>query len=90
MAEFEYNALEATQYQEGFNDSYQIAQYFPDLSHSLSHIDGDTPFLEGFKAGKEQFIQDYEMNRYPDWLQSKRFKDREKENDKDKDDLIKE
>lgn len=49
------NSKENTEYQQGFNEGYIIAQYLPDVSSSLSKVENTSPRIEGFHDGQEQY-----------------------------------
>lgn len=81
------------EYLQAFNDGYLIAQHLPELSDKLSKIKSISPQIVGMKDGRDQYVHEFEKERYPAWLRSDRFKDKEdvQEKDKEKDgpDLIK-
>ncbi|MEQ9262046.1 MAG: hypothetical protein RLP14_02680 [Owenweeksia sp.] len=43
------------QYVKGFNRGYALRQYRPDLAKMIDELEGSQDFLQGFKAGKNQF-----------------------------------
>lgn len=45
-----------TQYQQGFNDGYLIAEHMPELSENLSSVKNDTPRITGMQDGRRQFV----------------------------------
>ena len=58
-------------YQRGFNEGYIIAKYNPDLAEMLKVINNDTPRLDGFRDGLDQFV--IEKSREidtPPWLET--------------------
>lgn len=78
--------IEATpEYLKAFNNGYLIAKHLPDLSEKLTSIKGDSPKLTGLKDGRDQFIREFEKERYPTWLRSERLKSKEQDQEKNKD-----
>ncbi|MBN8698715.1 MAG: hypothetical protein J0L54_03825 [Chitinophagales bacterium] len=82
-------------YKKGFNEGYLITKHLPELSDQLSQIKNETPRIDGFKDGRNEFFQEKAKERMGHFLK----KDQVKEGDKsiqpskpkeNKDDLEKE
>lgn len=63
-------------YARGFNDGYVIAGNLPELASQLSHTSLESPWFEGFRDGREQYVQEKTRALHPSWL----WQDRNKEN----------
>ena len=70
-------------YVTGFNEGYTIAQHMPELADQLSQAIGDTDRGQGFKSGREQFLEEMKDNRRPSFLRSDRLSDLDKDTSKD-------
>ncbi len=80
--------LDEDLYAKRFNEGYAIAQHMPDLAEQLAQAIGNNAQGFGFADGRNQFLQDKQMERRPSWLKESGF-DRlanqtDKEPDKDK------
>lgn len=62
-------------YQKGFNEGYIIAQHMPELSDELSKVKSDSPRMEGFRDGHEQFSLEKDHVHVPAWLKEETIKD---------------
>lgn len=57
-----------TQYQQGFNEGYLITKHLPELSDQLSKIKNETPRIDGFKDGRNEFFQEKAKERMGSFL----------------------
>jgi hypothetical protein len=74
-----------TEFIKGFNEGYLIAKHLPDLADSLAQVKNETPRIEGFRAGHEQFVRE-EVIKQPGWHRHDHSDSKEKgdiERDKD-------
>lgn len=62
-------------YQKGFNEGYIIAQHMPELSSELSKMESESPRMEGFRDGHQQFTLEQEKVYIPAWLKEDMVKD---------------
>lgn len=83
---------EAENYQQGFNEGYILAQHQPELSEKLAEVKGGGLRMEGFRDGREEWMQERLKDRLPDWLKKnprermqKDAKQAHKDKDKDAD-----
>jgi hypothetical protein len=79
-------------YLKGFNEGYLISKEMPELAQQLSNINSQAERIVGMKDGHEQYTKE-QIDRTPKWLREDRLtsiEEKEKEMDKDKDDLEKE
>jgi hypothetical protein len=65
-------------YQKGFNEGYIITKHLPELSDQLSQIKNETPRIDGFKDGRNEFFQEKAKERMGHFLK----KDQSQEGDK--------
>jgi len=55
-------------YIKGFNEGYVIAAHLPDIAKDVSKVNGSSPWLEGFRDGREQYIDEKMKVWHPAWL----------------------
>lgn len=55
-------------YTKGFNEGYVIAAHLPDIAKDVSKVNGSSPWLEGFRDGREQYIDERMKAWRPAWL----------------------
>lgn len=62
-------------YQKGFNEGYIIAQHMPELSNELAKLKNDSPRVEGFRDGHQQFALEKVKDYRPAWIKEDTAKD---------------
>ncbi|MBS0645193.1 MAG: hypothetical protein JSR97_01195 [Verrucomicrobia bacterium] len=65
-------------YKKGFNEGYIITKHLPELSDQLSQIKNETPRIDGFKDGRNEYFQEKAKERMNSFLKT----DISKENDR--------
>lgn len=55
-------------YQKGFNEGYIITKHLPELSDQLAQIKNETPRIDGFKDGRNEFFQEKAKERMGKFL----------------------
>jgi hypothetical protein len=78
------------QYIKRVNDGYLLAQYMPELAEKIKQAVKEKE--DGLVAGIEQFGKELIKDQLPGWMQRDRFSDldKDKENEKNEDDLERE
>lgn len=54
-------------YIKGFNEGYILSKRLPDLAQQLSEIKSESPRMEGFQDGRNEFMQEKSKEKLP-WL----------------------
>ncbi len=67
----------------GMNEGYYLAKYLPEVADGLYKIISDNDRIQGFKAGREEYIKEKVAERMKSWDKEERNKDWEILNDKD-------
>jgi len=62
-------------YQKGFNEGYIIAQHMPELSNELAKVKSESPRMEGFRDGHQQFALEKVKDYRPAWIREDAAKD---------------
>ncbi|MEP7165219.1 MAG: hypothetical protein ABI741_11020 [Ferruginibacter sp.] len=57
-------------YKKGFNEGYLITKHLPELSDQLSQIKNETPRIDGFKDGRNEFFQEKAKERMKGFLKT--------------------
>lgn len=78
-------------YKKGFNEGYIITKHLPELSDQLSQIKNETPRIDGFKDGRNEYFQEKAKERMNSFLKTDISNDRtiEPKGKNNKDDLDK-
>lgn len=72
-------------YKKGFNEGYLITKHLPELSDQLSQIKNETPRIDGFKDGRNEFFQEKAKERIGKFLQKEIVDNKENSSIPDKD-----
>lgn len=74
-------------YQKRFNEGYMIAKNMPELAEKLAQAIGENAQGFGFSDGRNQLLQDMQLEQRPDWLKESGFDrlEQSQDNDPDKD-----
>lgn len=59
--------LSEAEYVKGFNEGYLIARYEPALAQRIADVAHDSPRLEGFRDGQEEWAIEAFKERYQEW-----------------------
>ena len=59
-------------YARGFNDGYIITERLPELAKQLSHPSLESPWFEGFRDGRTQYVREQAKEMRPAWLDGDR------------------
>ena len=57
-------------YKKGFNEGYIITKHLPELSDQLSQIKNETPRIDGFKDGRNEYFQEKAKERMNSFLKT--------------------
>jgi len=74
-------------YLKRFNEGYLLAEHEPELAETISNALGSSDQATGFKAGRNQFMQERSKDRLPGWLNRDFSKENGKAESRNKGDL---
>jgi hypothetical protein len=70
-------------YIKGFNEGYVIAEHLPDLAQDLSKVNISSPWIEGFRDGRSQYVFEQTKELRPAWLTVDRDKSQNRDYQQD-------
>ncbi len=73
---------------QGMNEGYYLAKYMPEVADGLYKIVSDSERIQGFKAGREEFMKEKLAERMKSWESREKKMDKDILRDKDLDKSI--
>lgn len=66
--QLEPTSKELTAYVKGWREGYILTKHLPDMAKDLAASKNKTPYFEGFRAGKDEYLREQMRERLPKWL----------------------
>ena len=66
--QLEPTSKELTAYVKGWREGYILTKHLPEMAKDLASSKNKTPYFEGFRAGKDEYLREQLVSHRPNWL----------------------
>lgn len=66
--ELEPTSKEFSAYVKGWREGYILTKHLPDMANDIANSKNKTPYFEGFREGKSEYLREKIVSFRPKWL----------------------